>query len=142
MQCFKNTGSKKYRLVAGTFLLFVACNTPSKENINDMTIKTTAIKFSLQGKWKLNPATAGNKYPLPEFIIFKEKNIYTVEGKEGQFHPLLDGGSYEYDTTKKELRINTSNDAVKKFILKEKKDEFLMYENEQMIAGYKRQAGL
>ena len=103
-----------------------------------MPIKTSTAKFSLPGKWKLNSVAGDNQYPLPGFIIFKENDLYSIEGKEGVFHPILDGGSYHYDTATKELRINTSNDAIKKFTLKEKGDAFSMYENDQLIAEYRK----
>jgi hypothetical protein len=131
---------KKYRLLAGTFLLLLACNVSSNKNDSDMTTETGQAKFSLQGKWKLNTTGTSNIYPLPEFIIFKEKDIYSIEGKEGKFHSILDGGWYQYDSTIKELRINTANDAIKKFSIKERKNAFLLYENDKLIAEYRKEA--
>jgi hypothetical protein len=138
MKHFEILTMKKCRLVAGAFFLFAGCNISSKENEKDMATKTKIEKFSLPGKWKLSSAAGENRYPLPGFLIFKENDIYSIEGKEGFFHPILDGGSYHYDTASKELRINTSNDAIKKFTLKEKKDAFIIYENGQLIAEYRK----
>jgi hypothetical protein len=103
-----------------------------------METKTNEAKFSLPGKWKLNITGPGNNYTLPEIIIFKEKDLYSVEGKEGQFHPILDGGWYKYDSTTKQLQLNTANDAKKTFTVKEKKSAFLLYENDKLVAEYRK----
>jgi hypothetical protein len=104
-----------------------------------MTTKTNPAKFSLTGKWKLNTTAESNVYTLPEFIIFKENDLYSIEGKEGQFHPILDGGSYHYDSTKRQLQMNTANDALKKFSIKERKNAFLLFENDKLLAEYTKE---
>jgi hypothetical protein len=116
----------------------MSCNLSSNEKDITMPVHSTTQNFSLSGKWKIASTGADTNYPLPEFLIFNEKNNYSIEGKEGQFHPLLDGGYYEYDSLKKELRINTANDAMKQFKVKEKNNSFAIYENDQLVAEYKK----
>jgi hypothetical protein len=131
----------KYRFIlAGTLYLFTGCNenssTDKKEN---MPVETNTKKFNLSGKWQIESVGAENTYTLPQFIIFNENNIYSIEGNESSLHPVLDGGYFEYDSLKKELRINTSNDAIKNFRLSGKHDSFSIYENDKLIAKYKRE---
>jgi hypothetical protein len=128
--------NKKYRLLAGTFLLFLSCSNFSNEKENSMSTKDISVKFSLLGSWKIKSTAKSNQYALPEIIIFSTSNSYSISGKEGQFHPILDGGWYEYDSTLHVLKINTANDAIKKFNVNEKKDGFLLIENEKMVAEY------
>lgn len=138
MNLYRTIRKTKYRLLAGTLFIFFSCTNVSSDNKNDMTTKTDTAKFILPGKWKLKSVTDENKYPLPEFIIFRSDNIYSIEGKETDMHPVLDGGWYNYDNGTKELKINSANDAILKFKLKEKKDVFVIVENEKQIAEYKK----
>ncbi len=101
-----------------------------------MSTKDMQAKFSLLGTWKLKSTAKDINYAFPETIIFSSAHSYSVSGKEDRFHPILDGGWYEYNATSKELKINTANDAIKKYSLKGKKDGFSLVENDKMMAEY------
>ncbi|MEO5684600.1 MAG: hypothetical protein ABIQ88_18305 [Chitinophagaceae bacterium] len=101
-----------------------------------MDTKKSTQRFSLLGAWKLTTADKSLSYAFPEIIEFKEKNTYSVAGKEGAYHPILDGGWYEYNTSRKELAINTANDAIKKYALREKGDSLTLLENDKVLAAY------
>lgn len=129
----------KYRLLAGTLFLIAGCGLNSlKENKTDMPVETKTTNFKLTGKWQIEAAGTEKTYALPQYLVFSAKNIYSIEGEEGPMHPVLDGGWYEYDSLKKELKINTSNDAIKNFRLSGKGSSFSMYEDDKLIAKYKR----
>lgn len=129
----------KYWLIAGTLFLFCSCNFAQDKKDKSMPIESQMQGFSLKGKWKIKLTSADNKYPLPEIIIFGDKNLYSIEGKEGKLHPILDGGYYEYNGARKMLRINSANDAIKEFTVEEKKEAFALYENDRLIAEYKKE---
>lgn len=130
-------GNKNVLLVQ-PLLLFLSCNILPNENENGMSTKDIPVKFSLLGTWKIKSAAKDNNYALPEIIVFSGSNSYSISGKEEQFHPILDGGWYEYDSVSHVLKINTANDAIKKFNVKEKKDGFSLIENEKIVGDYTR----
>jgi hypothetical protein len=101
-----------------------------------MSTKDMQAKFSLLGTWKLKLSAKDINYSFPETIAFSSAHNYSVSGKEDRFHPILDGGWYEYNANSKELKINTANDAIKKYSIKEKKDGFSLLENNKMMAEY------
>lgn len=103
-----------------------------------MSTKDIPAKFSLLGAWKIKSTAKDNQYTLPEIINFSTASSYSISGKEDKFHPILDGGWYEYDSSAHELKINTANDAIKKYKLTEKKDAFTLIENNKMVAEYIR----
>lgn len=91
------------------------------------------------GKWKLINAAVNDMYTFPEYIIFNDNNTYSIAGKEGERHPILDGGWYNYDSNKHELRINTSNDAKKTFNIKKTNGHMELWENNKEVASYKKE---
>jgi hypothetical protein len=130
-------GNKNVLLIQ-PFLFFVSCNNFSNEKENAMSTKDIPVKFSLLGSWKIKSTAKDNQYTLPEIINFSTASSYSISGKEDKFHPMLDGGWYEYDSSSHELKINTANDAIKKYKLTEKKDAFTLIENNKMVAEYIR----
>lgn len=130
-------GNKNVLLIQ-PLLFFLSCNILPNENEKSMSTKDIPVKFSLLGTWKIKSTARDNNYELPEIITFSASNSYSVSGNEEQFHPILDGGWYEYDSTSHVLKINTANDAIKKFNVNEKKEGFALIENEKIVGEYTR----
>ena len=101
-----------------------------------MPVKKAAPPFTLLGTWKIKSTDRGLSYAFPEIIEFKEKNSYAVAGKEGAYHPILDGGWYNYNSGSKELTISTANDAKKNYALREEGDTLQLLENGKLLVEY------
>ena len=93
---------------------------------------------TLAGKWKLAAYSVNTGYAFPEMIVFKEKNVYGIEGKEPDKHPILDGGWYEYDAEAQQLKINTANDAITTFAVDWYDNAFVLTSDDLGAVNYRR----
>jgi hypothetical protein len=97
---------------------------------------------NIEGTWKLAWSLATLNYALPEYLIFKSKNVYTIKGKETGTHPLLDGGYYAIDNSAESLRINTANDAIKTYRYNVQNNLFTLMEEDKKIAVFSKETDL